>query len=79
MLKVSFVNKFILCFNVYEGGFIMSKILKGEELKKFIDDLNIKYDEEIFSIILVLDDECKYVINGSKIVPTEKEIIEKYM
>ncbi len=57
----------------------MSKILKGEELKEFIDDLNIKYDEEIFSIILVLDDECKYVINGSKIVPTEKEIIEKYM
>lgn len=57
----------------------MSKILRNEELKNFIEEFNIQYDEEIFSIILVLDDECKYVINGSKIVPIEKEKIKKYM
>lgn len=57
----------------------MSKILRNEELKKFIEEFNIQYDEEIFSIILVLEDECKYVINGSKIVSIEKEKIKKYM
>lgn len=57
----------------------MSKILRDEELKQFIEEYNIKHDEEIFSIILVLEENCKYVINGSKMVDIEKEKIEKYM
>lgn len=58
----------------------MSKILRGEELEKFIKDLNIKYDDEIFNIIIsVFDGEAKYVINGIKVVDVNKDLIEKYL
>ena len=55
----------------YLEPFLIKRIIIDEtkigmsfvELKKFIEEFNIQYDEEIFSIILVLDDECKYVIS----------------
>lgn len=57
----------------------MSKILRDEELKNFIKELNITYNEEIFNIILCLDDESKYVINGETVVEIDKDILKKYM
>ena len=57
----------------------MWKILRNEELQKFINDLNIKYEDEIFSIILCYEEETKYIINGEKYVKIDKETLEKYL
>lgn len=59
----------------------MYKILRDEDLKQFIEDLNIEYEEEIFSIIISCSNSSlsKYIINGTTSCEIETEKLKKYL
>lgn len=58
----------------------MSKILRDNELKQFIKEFDIKYYEEIFSIIICIDEGTpRFIINGEKTIEFDKLLLEKYL
>ena len=58
----------------------MGKILSNDELEKFIQEFLSNYNEEVFSVIITVDEEnTSYIVNGSNRYDIEYDLVKKYL
>ena len=83
MKKTSKNNKIchLLVFNFYvliiSREVIMIKLLNENEIKSFVKDFDIK--EQVFHIMICLDNTPRYIINGETVKEEKLEVLKKYL
>ncbi len=57
----------------------MTKILRGEQLNKFIEEFLKDYKEEVINVVICSDKTTTYIVNGTNRYDIEYNLIEKYL